>query len=43
MKWRRISEEDIRDVIDHPDKIEEPVNGRKNVYKMIGDRYIKAT
>ena len=43
MKWRRITEEDVRATIDEPDKTEESVSGRKNVYKEIGVRYIKVT
>lgn len=43
MKWRRISEEEVRVTIDHPDTIEESVNGRINVYKNVGVKYIKVT
>lgn len=43
MKWRRISEEEVNLVLENPDKIEESIRGRMNVYKTIGERYIKVT
>ncbi len=43
MKWRRISEEEVNLVLENPDKIEESIRGRMNVYKTIGKRYIKVT
>ena len=43
MKWRRISEEEVNLVLETPEKIEESIRGRINVYKTIGERYIKVT
>jgi chaperonin cofactor prefoldin len=43
MKWRRISEEEVKQTLEKPDKIEESVKGRTNVYKSIGQRFIKVT
>jgi len=43
MRWRRISEEEVYLAIESPDKIEESIKGRTNVYKFIGKRYIKVT
>ena len=43
MQWRRISEEEVYLVIENPDKIEESLKGRINVYKSLGRRYIKVT
>ena len=43
MKWRHISEEEVHLVIENPDKVEESIRGRTNVYKIIGERYIKVT
>lgn len=43
MKWRRISEEEVTLILSSPDKTEQSVKGRINVYKTIGTRYIKVT
>jgi len=43
MKWRRISEEEVSLVLDKPDKTEDSIRGRTNVYKQIGSRFIKVT
>ena len=43
MKWRHISEEEVHLVLENPDKVEESIRGRTNVYKIIGERYIKVT
>lgn len=43
MKWRSISEEEVRLVMESPDKTERSIKGRTNVYKFIGERYIKIT
>jgi hypothetical protein len=43
MRWRRISEEEVSLTIENPDRIEESIRGRTNVYKLIGERYIKVT
>jgi hypothetical protein len=43
MKWRSISEQEIFAAMEKPDRIETSVMGRKNVYKLMGDRNIKVT
>ena len=43
MKWRRISEEEVNLTLNNPDRVEESIKGRINVYKSIGQRYIKVT
>ena len=43
MKWRRISEEEVHQALKNPDKIEESIRGRTNVYKSLGQKYIKVT
>ncbi|MBI4689613.1 MAG: DUF4258 domain-containing protein [Nitrospirae bacterium] len=43
MKWRKISEEEVNLVLSCPDKTEQSIKGRTNVYKAIGARYIKVT
>jgi len=36
MKWRRISEEEVTLTLSNPDKTEQSIKGRINVYKTIG-------
>ena len=43
MKWGRISEEEVTLTLSSPDKTEQSIKGRINVYKTIGTRYIKVT
>ncbi len=43
MKWRKITEEEVLNTLDNPDKVEESIKGRINVYKAIEQRYIKVT
>lgn len=43
MKWRKISEEEVKLTLDSPDKIEQSIKGRINVFKAIGKKYIKVT
>ena len=43
MKWRKISEEEVRLTMSNPDKMETSIKGRINVYKIIGKKYIKVT
>lgn len=33
MRWRKISEEEIKDTVLHPEKIEDSIKGRKNALK----------
>ena len=43
MKWRKISEDDIGEVVNTPDYIEYSVSGRINAFKMIQGRLLKVT
>ncbi len=43
MKWRKISEDEINLVLSSPDKTEQSIKGRTNLYKAIGTRHIKVT
>lgn len=43
MKWRRISEEEVYLALKNPDKIEQSIKGRTNVFKSIGQRHLKVT
>lgn len=43
MKWRRISEEEVYQILEKPDKTEESIKGRINVYRTIGNRFLKVT
>lgn len=43
MKWRGISEEDVKITLSNYDKIEESFKGRKNAYKTIDSSLIKVT
>ena len=43
MKWRKISEEEIRSAIVEPDSLMDTVKGRKNAFKIVGGRSLKIT
>jgi len=43
MKWRNISNRDVEEVLRIPEKTESTIRGRVNVYKTIGNRYLKVT
>lgn len=43
MKWRRISEEEVALILSRPDKTEQSIKGRINVYKKVGTRNLKVT
>jgi len=43
MKWRKISEEEVRITLESPDRIEASTRGRVNAYKIHGKRHIKVT
>lgn len=38
MKWRKITELEVRSVIDDPDRVVETIKDRKNAFKIIGAR-----
>lgn len=43
MKWRKISSEEVEQVISEPDKTEPTEKGRTNVFKIVNNRLIKVT
>ena len=43
MKWREITERNVREVISDPEKLEDTMKGRKNAFKKIEDRLLKVT
>lgn len=43
MKWRKISENDVKTSINDPDSLMDTVKGRKNAFKIINGRALKVT
>ncbi len=43
MKWRKITEQDVKSVIDDPDKVVDTIKDRKNAFKIIDARNLKIT
>ena len=43
MKWRKISEAEVMMTLENPERTEDTIKGRKNAYRLIGDRFIKVT
>jgi hypothetical protein len=43
MKWREVSEEEVKLTLTDFDKIEDSIKGRKNAYKQFPTRLIKVT
>lgn len=43
MKWRKISEEEVKNTISSPEKTEDSIKGRRNAYKHINQKWIKVT
>lgn len=43
MKWRKISEDEVKKTILDPEKIEDSNKGRKNAFKHIENKWIKVT
>ncbi|OHB93533.1 MAG: hypothetical protein A3E19_07140 [Planctomycetes bacterium RIFCSPHIGHO2_12_FULL_52_36] len=43
MKWRKISEEEVKDTVLHPEKIEDSIKGRKNAFRHVGQKWLKVT
>jgi hypothetical protein len=43
MKWRRVSEVEVRSVLTAPDRVEESIDDRRNAYKVVDDRLLKVT
>jgi hypothetical protein len=43
IKWRRITEKEVKDTVDNPDRSEDSIKDRKNVFKLIEGRMLKIT
>ncbi|MGV8059898.1 MAG: DUF4258 domain-containing protein [Smithellaceae bacterium] len=43
MKWRKISETDVMMTLENPERIEDTIQGRRNAYRLIGDKLLKVT
>ncbi len=43
MKWPRVSEAEVIEALESPDRIEETAEQRKNAYKAVGNRLLKVT
>jgi len=43
MRWRRVSESEVLSLLDVPDRVEQGMNDRRNAYKLVGNRLLKAT
>jgi hypothetical protein len=43
MKWRRVSEAEVLNILNAPDRREQSVDERCNAYKLVGTRLLKAT
>ncbi len=43
MKWRRITEEEVEEVVSNPDRLEDTIKGRKNAFRLIGEKLLKIT
>ncbi|MDL1975172.1 MAG: DUF4258 domain-containing protein [Deltaproteobacteria bacterium] len=43
MKWRKITEKEVKSVIADPDILVDTIKGRKNAYGIVGKRQIKIT
>jgi hypothetical protein len=43
MKWRRISEAEVLSILNAPDRAEQSIDERRNAFKLVGNRLLKAT
>ena len=43
MKWRKISENEVKSAINKPDRLADTIKGRKNAFKIVGGRPLKIT
>ena len=41
MKWRKISENEVKSAINEPESLVNTVKGRKNAFKIVGGRSLK--
>jgi hypothetical protein len=43
IRWREITEDEIIEVINNPERVEDAMHGKKNAFRKIGDRLLKVT
>jgi hypothetical protein len=43
MKWRKITEKEVKSAIGDPDMLVDTIKGRKNAFIIIGSRHLKIT
>ncbi len=43
MRWRKISEKDVKGVLAHPEEIKNSTGDRKNAFKHINEKWLKVT
>jgi hypothetical protein len=43
MKWRKITEKEVKSAIGNPDMLVDTIKGRKNAFKIIKGRHLKIT
>jgi len=43
MKWRKITEKEVKSAIGDPDMLIDTIKGRKNAFKIINGRHLKIT
>ena len=43
MKWREIREEEVREALLSPEKVEDSVKNRRNALKHLGRKWLKVT
>ena len=43
MKWRKITEDEVKSTIGNPDKEQDSIKGRKNAFKAMAGRLVKVT
>ena len=43
MRWRKISEEEVKDALQYPEEIKDSINYRKNAFKHINEKWLKVT
>jgi len=43
IKWRKITEKEVGDTVNNPDRLENSIKDRKNAFKLIKGRTLKIT
>jgi hypothetical protein len=43
MKWRNITEDEVKSTVVKPEKVEDSIKGRKNAFRHIDNKSIKVT